>query len=166
MKMSSPKLARFWRNAAAMVMFCAVAAGAYTTGRTAAQEKTDEPTFERILIDQAIVVIDNIECHMRMDKGPLQASWEGTQEVAVPLFVSTATFIVVFFPVIFLSGLAKYLFTPLSLAVVFSVVASYLIAIFFGLVQRFEQNGCNCFTRNVTICGSSKSVAFTCFRQW
>ena len=84
-----------------------------------------------ILIDQAIVVIDNIERHMRMDKGPLQASWEGTREVAIPLFVSTATFIVVFFSVIFLSGLAKYLFTPLSLAVIFSVVASYLIAIFF-----------------------------------
>jgi multidrug efflux pump subunit AcrB len=84
-----------------------------------------------ILIDQAIVVIDNIERHMRMDKGPLQASWEGTREVAVPLFVSTATFTVVFFPVIFLSGLAKYLFTPLSLAVIFSVLASFLIAIFF-----------------------------------
>lgn len=85
-----------------------------------------------ILIDQAIVVIDNIERHMNMPgKGVLEASWQGTTEVAVPLFVSTATFIVVFFPVIFLSGLAKYLFTPLSLAVIFSVIASFLIAIFF-----------------------------------
>ena len=84
-----------------------------------------------ILIDQAIVVIDNIERHMHMDKGHLRAAWDGTREVAIPLFVSTATFIVVFFPVIFLSGLAKFLFTPLSLAVLFAVVASYLIAIFF-----------------------------------
>ena len=85
-----------------------------------------------ILIDQAIVVIDNIERHMKMkDKGPLQAALDGTREVAVPLFVSTATFIVVFFPVIFLSGLAKYLFTPLSMAVLFAVIASYLIAMFF-----------------------------------
>ena len=85
-----------------------------------------------ILIDQAIVVIDNIERHMNMpDKGPLQAALDGTREVAVPLFVSTATFIVVFFPVLFLSGLAKYLFTPLSMSVLFAVVASYLIAIFF-----------------------------------
>ena len=49
----------------------------------------------------------------------------------MPLFVSTVTFMVVFFPVIFLSGLAKYLFTPLAVAVLFAVVASFLIAIFF-----------------------------------
>jgi multidrug efflux pump subunit AcrB len=85
-----------------------------------------------ILIDQAIVVIDNIERHMNMGtKGPLQAALDGTREVSVPLFVSTVTFIVVFFPVIFLSGLAKYLFAPLSMAVLFAVIASYLIAIFF-----------------------------------
>ena len=84
-----------------------------------------------ILIDQSIVVIDNIERHMNRNKGRMRAAWDGTREVAVPLFVATATFIVVFFPVIFLSGLAKYLFTPLALAVLFAVVASYLIAIFF-----------------------------------
>jgi multidrug efflux pump subunit AcrB len=95
-----------------------------------------------ILIDQAIVVIDNIERHMKMGtKGPLQSSYDGTVEVAVPLFVSTATFIVVFFPVIFLSGLAKYLFTPLSMAVLFAVVASYLIAIFFVPVAAAKLMG-------------------------
>ena len=84
-----------------------------------------------ILIDQAIVVLDNVERHMQMDKGYLRAAFDGTQEVIVPLFVSTVTFMVVFFPVIFLSGLAKYLFTPLAVAVLFAVVASFLIAIFF-----------------------------------
>jgi multidrug efflux pump subunit AcrB len=84
-----------------------------------------------ILIDQAIVVIDNIERHLKMGKGSLQSALDGTREVAVPLFVSTATFIVVFFPVLFLSGLAKYLFTPLAVAVLFAVIASYLVAIFF-----------------------------------
>ena len=84
-----------------------------------------------ILIDQAIVVIDNIERHRHMDKDRMQAAWDGTREVAVPLFVSTATFVVVFFPVVFLSGLAKYLFAPLALAVLFAVIASFLIAIFF-----------------------------------
>ncbi|MCH7987795.1 MAG: efflux RND transporter permease subunit [Planctomycetes bacterium] len=84
-----------------------------------------------ILIDQAIVVIDNIERHMNMGKERMQACWEGTREVSGPLFVSTLTFIVVFFPVIFLSGLAKFLFTPLALSVLFAVVASYLMAIFF-----------------------------------
>lgn len=84
-----------------------------------------------ILIDQAIVVLDNVERHMQMDKGHLKAAYDATHEVLVPLFVSTVTFMVVFFPVIFLSGLAKFLFTPLAVAVLFAVVASFLIAIFF-----------------------------------
>ena len=85
-----------------------------------------------ILIDQAIVVLDNVERHLGMsEKGRLRAAWDGTREVAIPLLVSTLTFIVVFFPVIFLSGLAKFLFTPLAMAVLFAVIASYLIAIFF-----------------------------------
>ncbi len=94
-----------------------------------------------ILVDQAIVVIDNIERHVHMDKGPLQAAWEGTREVAVPLFVSMVTFIVVFFPVLFLSGLAKYLFAPLALAVMFAVIASYLIAVFFVPVAAAKLMG-------------------------
>ena len=84
-----------------------------------------------ILIDQAIVVIDNIERHIEAGEEPLQSAWAGTTEVAVPLLVSTITFIVVFFPVMFLSGLAKYLFSPLAMSVLFAVIASYLIAIFF-----------------------------------
>lgn len=84
-----------------------------------------------ILIDQAIVVIDNIERHIDAGEEPLQSAWAGTTEVAVPLLVSTITFIVVFFPVMFLSGLAKYLFSPLAMSVLFAVIASYLVAIFF-----------------------------------
>ncbi len=85
-----------------------------------------------ILIDQAIVVLDNVERHLNMlHKGRLRAAWDGTREVSVPLLVSTITFMVVFFPVIFLSGLAKFLFTPLAMSVLFAVIASYLIAIFF-----------------------------------
>ncbi len=99
-----------------------------------------------ILIDQAIVVLDNIERHMRMDKGYLRAALDGTHEVIVPLFVSTVTFMVVFFPVIFLSGLARYLFTPLAVAVLFAVVASFLIAIFFvpvAAARLMKQNSGN-----------------------
>lgn len=84
-----------------------------------------------ILIDQAIVVLDNVERHMQMGKGHLRAACDGTHEVIVPLFVSTITFMVVFFPVIFLSGLARFLFTPLAVSVLFAIVASFLIAIFF-----------------------------------
>jgi multidrug efflux pump subunit AcrB len=95
-----------------------------------------------ILIDQAIVVLDNIERHMLMPgKGRLRASLDGTREVSVPLMVSTITFIVVFFPVIFLSGLAKFLFTPLAMAVLFAVIASYLIAIFFVPVAAAKLMG-------------------------
>ncbi len=95
-----------------------------------------------ILIDQAIVVLDNVERHMRMvGKGRLRAAWDGTREVSVPLLVSTITFVVVFFPVIFLSGLAKFLFTPLAMAVLFAVVASYLIAIFFVPVAAAKLMG-------------------------
>ncbi len=100
-----------------------------------------------ILIDQAIVVIDNIERHLQMGKGSRQAAWEGTREVAVPLFVSAATFIVVFFPIIFLSGLAKFLFTPLAMAVSFAILAAYLVAMFFvpvaaaKLMKRVENRG-------------------------
>ena len=95
-----------------------------------------------ILIDQAIVVLDNVERHMLMPgKGRLRAAWDGTREVSVPLLVSTITFMVVFFPVIFLSGLAKFLFTPLAMAVLFAVIASYLIAIFFVPVAAAKLMG-------------------------
>ncbi len=94
-----------------------------------------------ILIDQAIVVLDNVERHLRMNKGHLKAAYDGTIEVAVPLFVSTATFIVVFFPILFLSGLAKFLFTPLAMSVLFAVIASYLIAIFFVPVAAAKLMG-------------------------
>ncbi len=128
---------RNWRSTIVIVLAIPISIltaliGLYFTGNTInAMTLGGLALAVGILIDQAIVVIDNIERHMHMNKGPLQASWEGTREVAVPLFVSTVTFIVVFFPVIFLSGLAKFLFAPLALAVLFAVVASYLIAIFF-----------------------------------
>jgi len=95
-----------------------------------------------ILIDQAIVVLDNVERHMVMPgKGRLRAAWDGAQEVSMPLLVATVTFMVVFFPVIFLSGLAKFLFTPLAMAVLFAIGASYLIAIFFVPVAAAKLMG-------------------------
>ncbi len=81
-----------------------------------------------ILIDQAIVVVENINRHLRMAKTPIRAALDGTREVALPILVSTMTFIVVFYPVVFLSGMARYLFTPLALAVTFATITSYLLA--------------------------------------
>lgn len=82
-----------------------------------------------ILIDQSIVVLENVIRHSKMGKSPRQASLDGTQEVAVPMFVATLTFAIVFLPVVFLSGMAKFLFQPLALAAVLAIVASYFLAI-------------------------------------
>ena len=84
-----------------------------------------------ILIDQSIVVIENIMRHARQGEPITEAAINGTREVALPIFVSTLTFILVFYPIVFLSGIARFLFTPLALAVTFAVVASFLVAIFF-----------------------------------
>ena len=82
-----------------------------------------------ILVDQSIVVLENIVRHAQMGKSPHQAALEGAQEVALPMFVATLTFAIVFFPVVFLSGLAKFLFTPLAIAASIAIFASYVLAI-------------------------------------
>jgi multidrug efflux pump subunit AcrB len=84
-----------------------------------------------ILVDQAIVVIENITRHKAMGKSNRDAARDGAGEVALPVFVSTLTFVVVFFPVVFLSGMASYLFSPLAIAVSFAVATSYLVAMTF-----------------------------------
>ncbi|MFQ5495327.1 MAG: efflux RND transporter permease subunit, partial [Phycisphaerae bacterium] len=81
-----------------------------------------------ILVDQSIVVLDNIVRHVGMGKTTMQAALDGTNEVALPVLVSTVTFVIVFFPVVFLTGIPRFLFEPLAITVTLAVVASYLIA--------------------------------------
>jgi multidrug efflux pump subunit AcrB len=81
-----------------------------------------------ILVDQSIVVLENVVRHAQMGKKPFEAALDGTREVALPILVSTVTFCVVFYPVVFLSGMAKLLFTPLAIACTAAILASYLIA--------------------------------------
>ncbi|MFQ5789157.1 MAG: efflux RND transporter permease subunit [Acidobacteriota bacterium] len=81
-----------------------------------------------ILVDQAIVVVENIVRHVQMGKPPFEAAYGGAREVVLPVLVSTIAFIVVFYPVVFLSGMAKFLFTPLALAASFAISASYVIS--------------------------------------
>lgn len=82
-----------------------------------------------VLVDQSIVVLDNTSRHLRMEgKSPMQAALDGATEVGGPVLISTITFVVVFFPIVYLSGMAKFLFTPLALAAIFTIVASYVIA--------------------------------------
>lgn len=82
-----------------------------------------------ILIDQSIVVLENVIRHQQMGKSALVASYEGTREVALPMLVATLTFVIVFFPVIFLTGMAKLLFQPIAVAAILAIVASYFLAL-------------------------------------
>ncbi|HEY1050593.1 MAG TPA: efflux RND transporter permease subunit, partial [Prosthecobacter sp.] len=80
------------------------------------------------LIDDSVVVLENIFRHMEHGETPEVAAEKGGREVALPVLAATLTTAVVFFPVVFLSGASRYLFTALGLAVVLSILASYLVA--------------------------------------
>ena len=81
-----------------------------------------------ILVDDATVEIENIHRNMGMRKPLARAILDGAQQIAVPAFVSTLSICIVFVPVLLLTGAAKYLFTPLAMAVVFAMMASYLLS--------------------------------------
>ncbi len=80
------------------------------------------------LIDNGVIVLENIFRHMEMGKSPQLAADEGGTEVAMAVLAATFTTAIVFFPVTSFSGVSKYIFTPLALGVVFSIFASYFIA--------------------------------------
>jgi CzcA family heavy metal efflux pump len=81
-----------------------------------------------ILVDDATVAIENIERNIMMGKEMRDAIMEGSQQIAVPALVSTLCICIVFVPMFFLTGVAKYLFVPLAEAVVFAMLASYLLS--------------------------------------
>jgi multidrug efflux pump subunit AcrB len=81
-----------------------------------------------ILVDNATVVIENIERHLGLGERVEQAIVNGAGEVGIPTFLSTLSICVVFVPVFLLSGVAKYLFSPLSLSVIVALVASLLLS--------------------------------------
>ncbi|MDM0027153.1 efflux RND transporter permease subunit [Variovorax saccharolyticus] len=81
-----------------------------------------------ILVDQAIVTIENIERHLHMGTELNQAILVGAGEIGPAAFVSTLCICIVFVPMFFLSGVAKFLFVPLAMAVVFAMLASYLLS--------------------------------------
>ena len=80
------------------------------------------------LIDNSVVVLENIYRHLEMGEERMVAARKGGQEVALPVLASTLTTIVVFFPVTMLFGVSKFLFSALALAVVLSLLASYVVA--------------------------------------
>jgi multidrug efflux pump subunit AcrB len=81
-----------------------------------------------ILVDDATVEIENIHRNFGLGKHIVKAILDGAMQIAVPAFVSTLCICIVFVPVIFLTGAARYLFTPLALAVVLAMMASYLLS--------------------------------------
>ncbi len=81
-----------------------------------------------ILVDDATVAIENIHRHMAAGKPLDDAILDGAQEIAMPAFVSTLCICIVFVPMFFLTGTAHYLFVPLAEAVVFAMLASYVLS--------------------------------------
>ncbi len=81
-----------------------------------------------ILVDDATVAIENIHRHMASGQPLDESIIKGSQEIALPAFVSTLCICIVFVPMFFLTGVAGYLFVPLAEAVVFAILASYVIS--------------------------------------
>ena len=81
-----------------------------------------------ILVDDATLEIENTHRNLGMSKQLLHAVLDGASQIAVPTFVSTLSICIVFVPVLLLTGTARFLFTPLAMAVVFAMLASYLLS--------------------------------------
>ena len=81
-----------------------------------------------ILVDDATVTIENIERHLHLGKDLRSAIADGAGEIAVPALVSTLCICIVFLPMFFLAGVARYLFVPLAEAVIFAMLASYFLS--------------------------------------
>ena len=81
-----------------------------------------------ILVDDATVTIENIERHLHLGSDLHKAILDGAGEIAIPALVSTLCICIVFVPMFFLSGVARYLFAPLAEAVVFAMIASYILS--------------------------------------
>ncbi len=81
-----------------------------------------------ILVDDATVAIENINAHLEAGKDLEPAILDGAQQIAIPAFVSTLCICIVFVPMFFLTGVARFLFVPMAEAVVFAMLASYVLS--------------------------------------
>ncbi|MCW5802772.1 MAG: efflux RND transporter permease subunit [Deltaproteobacteria bacterium] len=106
-----------------------------------------------ILVDDATVEVENINRQAALGKPIIQAILDGAQEIATPALVATLSICIVFVPMFFLTGVAKYLFVPLAMAVVFAMLASYLLSrtlvpTMARYLLRGEEHGTDRPTRN------------------
>jgi multidrug efflux pump subunit AcrB len=81
-----------------------------------------------MLVDDATVEVENIHRNHAMGKPLLRAILDGATQIATPTLIGTLSICIVFFPVVLLTGVARFLFTPLALAVVFAMLTSYLLS--------------------------------------
>lgn len=81
-----------------------------------------------ILVDDATVTIENINWHLEQGKGVVHAILDGAAQIVTPAFVSLLCICIVFVPMFFLPGVAGFLFVPMALAVVFAMIASFILS--------------------------------------
>jgi CzcA family heavy metal efflux pump len=81
-----------------------------------------------ILVDDATVTIENIHRNLAMGKSLVDGILDGADQIATPAFVATVSICIVFVPIFLLGGVAYYLFSPLAMAVVFAMLASYILS--------------------------------------
>ncbi len=95
------------------------------------------------LVDNSIVVLENIHRHMEMGKSVKEAVADGANEVALPMLVITISILIVYLPILFFTGIIKFLFVPLALAVAYSIGASYIASVTVApvAIATFEQAG-------------------------
>src|SRR5437762_7543950 len=106
-----------------------------------------------ILVDDATVAIENIHRHMASGSSLERAILDGAEQIALPAFVSTLCICIVFVPMFFLTGAAHFLFLPLAKAVVFAMLASYVIS------RTLVPTLVMWFYRNVELAGERASAA-------
>lgn len=81
------------------------------------------------LVDNSIVVLENIHRHLALGKSVSQAASDGAREVLLPMLVITISILIVYLPIMFFTGIIKFLFVPLALAVAYAMGASYLASL-------------------------------------
>ncbi len=132
-----------WRNTIVVITSIPVAIfagllGLYFTGQTINLMTLGGLALATgILVDDATVAVENIHRHRSMGQPLTVAIIDGSHEVALPRTMATLAICIVFIPVAFLYGVSKYLFIPLALAVVFSLLASYILS--FTLVPMLSR---------------------------
>jgi multidrug efflux pump subunit AcrB len=80
------------------------------------------------VVDDSVVDVENTVRHLGMGKTPFQAALDSASEISIPVLMATVTTVIVFLPMVFMTGMGKYLFTPLAVSVALALFASYIVS--------------------------------------